>query len=264
MSRLIQLLAASVVLGSLVPAVAQQQPNLQQLPDLTVQKGTVLGFQQGLLHVSNGEQSYLFKVAPQKALITGPAMPDILANGMFVNFTIAVDAKLVPQEEIAKLEVYTPSDVKPLGTQAEGDKTYIAGQITSINKTGKISVKTPKGIVKGQLAEDCAITLAVNDPSVTKFIREGDTVMIFGKLAKPSINDQPGLAIGLEFEIMLNPEEPLTRLKKKPVKATDKPGADKPGADKPGADKADGDKPGEKTEKPAAEKPAAKNDLEKD
>ncbi len=240
MKRSIPILALAVLLGLMhtthaqyaKPQNRQQQPKLS---DITVVDGKVVGFQQAMLKVVKDQQSYFVQMAPQKASIVGRAMPDVLAKDMYVNFTVKMDAKLNGEEEITALEVFTPTEVKPLGTQAEGDKTYAAGQITSINKMGKISVKTPTGTVKAQLAENCQVTLDIKDPSVVKFIREGDTVTFVGKLARPSVNNQPGLAIGNEFEIKLNPGEPLTLAKKKPTPKTD----DKPKPeDKP--------KPGEK------------------
>ncbi|MBI1903421.1 MAG: hypothetical protein HYS13_20150 [Planctomycetia bacterium] len=243
------------------PPQGQQQP---KLPPVTVTNAKVEGFEQGAIKINNGQQTYLVSPRATKASITGPALPDVLATGMWISFTIKMDQKYSPQEDIAALEIFTPSDVKVPGIQRENDdRVYVSGKLTSLNKTGKVSIQTvdlqtrKPYTIKAQLAEGAKVTLALSDPSVVKYIRVGDTVTVVGKLLKPAVDNQVGLVVGEEFEITLNAAEPLTLAKKKKEKATEKPATEKAAAEKPAAEKPAALKPAAPGAKPA-EKPAEK------
>jgi hypothetical protein len=263
---LLSLLGLSLILSS--PALAQyggrpQRPPQRQepkLPPVTVTNAKVEGFERGAIRISSGEQTYLVSPRPTKATLTGPALPDVLATGMWINFTVKMDQKHNPQEDIAALEVFTPSDVKVPGMQPENeDRVYVSGKLASLSKTGKVTVQTvdlrtgKQYTIKGQLAEGAKVTLALQDPGAVKYIRAGDSVTVVGKLLKPAVDNQVGLVVGEEFEIKLNDAEPLTLAKKKkekPAAEKSETGAGEKTEKAGGAEPNPADKPAEKDKAP--------------
>jgi hypothetical protein len=67
--------------------------------------------ERGVIAVTASGQPYFVKPEPTKVVLVGEADRGFLKNGMDVRFTVKMNEKMVPQEAIAELEVFTPDEV---------------------------------------------------------------------------------------------------------------------------------------------------------
>jgi hypothetical protein len=192
-----------------------------------------------------------------KIEVTGTAMPDSLAPGMYVKFKGDFDKKGEGKGAVKELEIFTPNEKEPLAaTPASGavdvsaskkgpastfPTTYdIAGRISG-TKNGAIIVSCPGLTVHAVVAEDATIKVNVAD---LRFASAGDKVEVHGWAG-----NMKGRPVAYATEVKVQMANPLsgTGPKKKPThlaKATDKT-ADKSPA---GGDAASPDD--KKTDKP--------------
>ena len=246
----------------------------------------------GVLQMASGEgDMWLVKVEakPQDITFSGTAEKSFLRTGMFVEFRAAVSKRGTIAEPVAMLTVFTPSDGRPPGILPDGDlggggnglfgeekkeepkerkaaakpkaddTVYrVAGAISKIGRGGDITVSAGGAQVKANLAEECKISVDLNDLS---FISAGDKVTVGGWFYKV----RPLERVVNKVEVIA--ANPLTDgSKKKPAKAA-KPekgakGAkgekgDKPADEEKKDDKATGEK---EPDKPEPDKPEPKKD----
>ena len=265
-------LALALVAGLLLSAPASSQ-DLEREP-LNI-SGTVKGVGPGALQVSVTEKEVWVvsvdpNIKPQDVTFTGTAEKSFLQPGMFLEFRAQVNKRGTVLEPVATLTVFTPSEARQPGLLSDGDlgggdpkekKTakakaedavyLVKGAITKVGRGGDITVSAGGAQVKFNLAEECKISVDLNDLS---FVAPGDKVTAQGWFYK----DRPGEGVA-NNRIEVTAEKPLTSgVKKKPAKLAKDPKTPAKGAK--GAKGEKGDK-GDKDDKPAEEK---KDDAEKD
>ncbi len=178
--------------------------------------GTLKGAKGAVVYVLANSKPYVVNVTPNTAVIvTGEADTGVLARGMWVRFNAKVDEKKgVCTEDIKAIATFTPSEAQQPGVQKEGGENeyFIAGQIKSLNKIGAISVVAGKANVRGQIAADAKVTLGSHIPGGCRFGKDGDSITVSGQIARPPINNQPGLVVAQKIELKLS--QPLSTGKK--------------------------------------------------
>ncbi len=273
-------LALFAALLTALPAFGQ---DLEKIPLKT--SGTIKGVAPGVLQIATGEgDMWLLKVEakPQDVTFSGTAEKSFLRTGMFVEFRAQISKKGVVAEPVASLTVFTPSEGRPLALDPDGvgggdgtlfnepkddkkpepkakkstrlkadDTVYrVAGVINKIGRAGDLTVSAGGAQVKFNLAEDCKISVDINDLS---FVTLGDKITVDGSFLKGRSGE------GIASKIEVTATNPLTDGSKK--KST-KPVKGDPKGEK-GVKGAKGEK-GDKEEKPAEEKKdTEKKDAEK-
>jgi hypothetical protein len=219
-------------------AAAQYGVKKQPAPKLPPGRiaGEVKGQRSGALMVSDGNQAYFVQVAAdaKKVDVKGEADMSILQPGMFIRFDIKMDKQGNGKEDIQKIELFTyDPQVARTGTEKKTEEEFtIAGRLSSITKAGKITVAIPgeKLTVKGQIAKDATLDVGVRGSVWLKLAKVGDSATASGKVAKPSLPNNPGVLIADELEVKLLklPEDEFGKAKpeKKP-KAAEKKAAEK-------------------------------------
>ena len=243
--------------------------------------GTMKGAAPGVIQVATeAGDMWLLKIEarPQDVTFAGTAEKSFLRTGMFVEFRAQVSKRGVVAEPVANLVVFTPSDARPPGVDADNvggaggdlftepkeekkpdpkekkaraktdDTVYrVAGAISKVGRGGDITVSAGGAQVKFNLAEDCKISVEINDLS---FVSPGDKVNVEGRFIKA----RPGEGTAQQIEVTA--AKPLTDGSKKkparPVKGekgakgakTEKGAKEEPPAEeKKDGDKKAGDKP---------------------
>ncbi len=170
-----------------------------------------------------------------KIEVTGTAMADSLAPGMFVKFKGDFDNKGEGKGEVKELEIFTPGEKEPLAATPSGGAvdvsaskkgptstfptTYeIAGRITG-TKNRTITVTCPGLTVHAEVAEDAKIKVNVAD---LRFASAGDKVEVHGWTG-----NMKGRQVAYATEVKVQMANPLpgTAPKKKvthPAKTADK------------------------------------------
>ncbi|MFN0019811.1 MAG: hypothetical protein ACKVP0_16260 [Pirellulaceae bacterium] len=260
------------LIAGLLPSLSALGQNLER-EQLNV-AGTLKGVAPGAIQVEVSEKEvWILKVEakPEDVTFSGTAEKSFLQPGMFLEFRSPVNKRGMVLEPVANLIVFTPSEARLPGVQADGDlgggapvfkeekgekkpdpkekkaakpkaddTVYLVrGAITKVGRGGDITVSADGAQVKFNLAEDCKISVEVNELS---FVAPGDKVTVQGWYIK----DQPGEGAASKIEV--SAAKPLTSgVKKKPtkpVKETKTPAK--------GAKGVKGEK-GDKEEKPAEE-----------
>jgi hypothetical protein len=222
-------------------------------------------------------------IKQQDIVFSGTAEKAFLRPGMFVEFRAQVNKRGMVLEPVASLTVFTPSEARPPGVLPDGeagggggalfgdpkegkekpepkkaaakpkgdDTIYrVAGAISKVGRAGDVTVTAGGAQVKFNLAEECKITVDVNELA---YVAPGDKAVVQGS----SVKGQPGEGIASKIEITAS--KPLTDgTKKKPTKPVKEPKTPAKGGK--GDKGAKGDK-GDKEEKPAEEK---KEEAKKD
>ena len=223
------------------PVLAQ---NLER--DQLNASGTVKQVAPGTIQISTGEGDlWVLKVdaKPQDVSFSGKAEKSFLRSGMFVEFRAQVSKKRgTVAEPVSALTVFTPSDARPPGIDADivgggsgglfsepkeekkpdakerkaarlkGDDTIyrVAGAISKVGRGGDVTVSAGGTQVKFNLAEDCRISVDTNDLT---FVSAGDKVTVQGWFYK----GRPGQGAATKIEVIA--ANPLTDgNKKKPAK----------------------------------------------
>lgn len=237
--------------------------------------GTIKNVAPGVLQIATGEgDMWLLKLEakPQDVTFSGTAEKSFLRPGMFVEFRAQVSKKGVVAEPVANLIVFTPSEGRRPGvdpdsagggdgglfnepkdekkpdpkakksTRLKADDTVyrVAGAISKVGRAGDLTVSAGGRQVRFNLAEDCKISIDINDLS---FVSIGDKITVDGWFLK----GRPGEGAANKIEVTAT--NPLTDGSKK--KQT-KPVKGDPKGEK-GVKGAKGEK-GDKEEKPAEEK----------
>ncbi|MBC7855582.1 MAG: hypothetical protein IAF94_19300 [Pirellulaceae bacterium] len=255
--------------------------------------GTIKGVAPGVLQIATGEgDTWLLKLEakPQDVTFSGTAEKSFLRPGMFVEFRAQVSKKGVVAEPVASLTVFTPSEGRPPGVDPDGagggdgalfnepkdekkpepkakkstrlqadDTIYrVAGAISKVGRAGDLTVSAGGAQVKFNLAEDCKISVEVNDLS---FVSIGDKITVDGWFLK----GRPGEGAANKIEVTA--ANPLTDgSKKKPTKLVKEPKTPVKGAKGEKGERGDKEeKPAEEkkdTEKKEAEKPEPKAEKE--
>ena len=231
--------------GPVSHLAAQQQPQREHVRC----EGKIKAMARGLLHVV-GEDGQQWLVAveakPQDISFQASTTPAFLRTGMLVQFRSVLDKKAEAQSPITEIRVIAPREGIKLGLTPEGgfgggelfaseddaagkkkkknsdDKQFqVAGTIRSI-KDRKIQVTAGGFTVKGELAENCGVSLDIADYS---FAREGDPISLQGwhHVGKPNQIYATNLVITAEKP--LSPSEDLKK-RRLPAKSADKDGAD--------------------------------------
>jgi hypothetical protein len=222
---------------------------------------------------------------PQDVTFSGTAEKSFLRTGMFVEFRGQISKKGVVAEPVANLTVFTPSDARPPGVDADSvggeggnlftepkdekkpdpkekkaarlkadDTVYrVAGAISKVGRGGDLTVSAGGAQVKFNLAEDCKISVEINDLS---FVSPGDKINVEGKFLKA----RPGEGAANKIEITA--ANPLAdNSKKKPARPIKESKTGVKGAKGEKTDKEDKpaeDKKEEKAEKKDDDKETAK------
>lgn len=253
-------LAMALVAGLFFSVPASSQDLEREPLNLS---GTIKGVGPGALQITVTEKEVWIvsidpKIMQQDVTFTGSAEKSFLQPGMFVEFRSTVNKRGTVLEPVASLAVFTPSEGRLPGLQADGapggaldpkdkkaakakadDTVYLVrGAITKVGRGGDVTVKASGDLVKFNLAEECKISVDLNDLS---FVAPGDKVAVQGWFYK----DRPGEGMA-NNTIAITAEKPLTSgVKKKPTKLVKETKAPVKGAK--------GEK-GDKEEKPAEEK----------
>jgi hypothetical protein len=252
-------------------AIARGQ-NLEQEP--LALAGTLKGVAPGgvLQVAANEKEVWNIKVEanPQDISFSGTAEKTFLKPGMFVELRGQITKRGVVMEPVSSLTVFTPSDARPVGVEADGpaggdggglfndakeekkpdpkekkatkakgdDTVYrIAGAVSKVSRGGEVTVSAGGAQVKFNLAEECKISVDMNELT---FASAGDKVNVQGWFYK----GQPGNGVA-NRKVEITAANPLTDgSKKKPVKPAKE--------SKTPAKGAKGEK-GDKDEKPADE-----------
>jgi hypothetical protein len=241
--RILATLSLALIAGLFTSCPALGQ-NLERKP-LNV-AGTLKGVAPGVIQVEASEKEvWLLKVEakPEDVSFTGSAEKSFLQPGMFLEFRSPVNKRGMVLEPIASLTVFTPSEARAPGVQADGDlgggggalfnegkeekkgeakekkapkgkgddTVYLVrGAISKIGRAGDVTVSAAGAQVKFNLAEDCKISVEVNELS---YVALGDKVTVQGWY----IEDQPGQGAASKIEV--SAAKPLTSgVKKKPTK----------------------------------------------
>jgi hypothetical protein len=275
-------LALALVAGLLLSIPASSQ-DLEKEP-LNI-SGTVKGVGPGALQVAVTEKEVWVvsvdpAIKPQDITFTGSAEKSFLQAGMFLEFRAQVNKRGTVLEPVATLTVFTPGEGRLPGLQADSDlgggvpvlkeekgekkpdskekkaakakpddTVYLVrGAITKVGRGGDITVSADGDQVKFNLAEECKISVDLNDLA---FVAPGDKVTAQGWFYK----DRPGEGVA-NGRIEVTAEKPLTSgVKKKPTKLAKDTKTPAKGA------KGEKGEKGDKGEKPAEEK---KDDAKKD
>lgn len=211
-------------------------------PDAEVleEEGTVVGVAPAGLQMLSKETNtpWVVQITRQSEVkVTGTAEPSFLRPGLPVRFTAEVDEKGRLQQDLAELEIVTPSgkgavgvfevgaeeNARPVGKLTAG--TYdIRGKVGSL-KDGELTVQAGKKIV-GKLADDAKITVNVQD--LTYAVPDSEVTVqgfYFKRMAPDANTQRPGQAMAKMVHVTL--AKPLVGK----VKAAGKPS--RPGKPKP-------------------------------
>jgi hypothetical protein len=167
-------------------------------------EGKIKGMDRGLLHVVGEDgQQWLVSVEakPQDISFQASSTPAFLRSGMLVQFRATLDKKGEANAPITEIRVIAPRDGIQLGLKQEGgfagtelfasdddakDKKkkksldnkqfQVSGRLQSI-KDRKVQVAAGGVNVRGELAENCGVSIDISDYS---FAREGDPVSLHG------------------------------------------------------------------------------------
>ncbi|MGE0760906.1 MAG: hypothetical protein AB7O38_28100 [Pirellulaceae bacterium] len=183
----------------LAASAAAQQP--RQVPRENVRfKGTIKALARGLLQVEDEEGAQrlvAIEASPQDISFAGLAGPSFLRPGMLVQFSAVVDKKGEATRPITEVKVVTPRPGLELGARSEGglegkalfatdeeekqgggtDKPFFISGIVRAVKEGKILVVVAGAAVRGELADNCTVSVNIADYSLA---RSGDAVEIAG------------------------------------------------------------------------------------
>jgi hypothetical protein len=226
------------------------------------------------------KEIWLIKIDPNIKQVdmtfSGSAEKAFLRPGMFVEFRAQVNKRGTVLEPVTSLTVFTPSEARPAGVLPDGeagggavfgegkeekkddkkpetkekkapakpkgdDTIYrVAGAISKVGRAGDVTVNADGPQVKFNLAQECKISVDVNELT---FVAPGDKVTLMGTFLK----GQPGEGIASKIEVIA--ANPLTDgSKKKPTKPVKEPKTPAKGAKGEKGDK------GDKEEKPAEDK----------
>jgi hypothetical protein len=167
-------------------------------------EGKIKAMARGLIHVVGEDgQQWLISVdaKPQDISYQATSTPAFLRSGMLVQFRATLDKRGESQSPITEIRVIAPRDGIQLGLQQAGgfgggelfaseddpankkkkksadDKQYqVSGTLRGI-KDRKIQVAAGGVLVKGELAENCGVSLDISDYT---FAREGDPISLQG------------------------------------------------------------------------------------
>lgn len=186
-------------------------------------------------------------IKPQDISFSATAEKTFLRPGMFLEFRAQVNKRGTVLEPVANLTVFTPSEARPPGVlpdgpaggggaglfdegkdkkkeekkpdpkekkaaKAKGDDTVyrIAGAVTKVGRAGDVTISAGGTLVKFNLAEDCKISVDLNDIA---FVSPGDKVVVQGWNYKGQMGE------GWASKIEVTATNPLSDgSKKKPVK----------------------------------------------
>ena len=122
--------------------------------------------------------------------VTGTAEPGFLSPGLLVRFTAPMTSKGQVQEKIKELAVVVLSETNKVGAQPdlepgkelkeaekEGPVTWIVVGTVRSFKNHQLQVIAGKAI-KAEVADDCKITIDVNDYTIAQ---EGDEIAVVGR-----------------------------------------------------------------------------------
>ncbi len=275
-------LALALVAGFFLSVPASSQDMEREPLNLS---GTIKGVGPGALQIAVTEKEVWIvsvdrNIKQQDVTFSGSAEKSFLQSGMFVEFRAAVNKRGMVLEPVTSLAVFTPGEGRLPGIQADGDLgggaldpkekkaakakaddtvCLVRGAITKVGRGGDVTVSASGSLVKFNLAEECKISVDINDFS---FVAPGDKVTVQGWFYK----DRPGEGVA-NNTIAITAEKPLTSgVKKKPTKLVKEPKAPVKGAKGEQGDK--GEKPaeekkdeaGKEGDKKDADKPEAKKD----
>ncbi|MCE9524422.1 MAG: hypothetical protein K8R36_00040 [Planctomycetales bacterium] len=175
--------------------------------------GTLKGVAPGVIQVEASEKEvWLLKLEakPEDVNFSGSAEKSFLQPGMFLEFRAQVNKRGMVLEPVATLAVFTPSEARAPGVQADGDlgggggalfnegkegkgekkpeakekkapkakgddTVYLVrGAVSKIGRAGDVTVSAGGAQVKFNLAEDCKISVEVNEEKKDEAKKDGD------------------------------------------------------------------------------------------
>jgi hypothetical protein len=206
-------------------------------------EGKIKAMARGLIHVVGEDgQQWLVTVEakPQDISFQATSTPAFLRPGMLVQFKATLDKKGEAAGPITEIKVIAPRAGVQLGLQQEGgftggelfasddassdkkkkriveNKQYqVSGMLKGI-KDRKLQVAASGGIVRGELAENCGVSIDISDYSLA---REGDPITLQGWhiAGKPDQIHATNLVITAEKPLL-----PSEGTKKRAGKGTEK------------------------------------------
>lgn len=126
-ARVIGLAVAVLVLGSTAWGQRRGGPQMDQLPQLSVD-GTIEDLGGMQLQVKAADQSWVLQISPKaKFEVTGKAKAEALAPGMCVEFVAMIEPRTGKiDEKVSRLVICTPDQQRPIGA--------FAGQTLSVGE----------------------------------------------------------------------------------------------------------------------------------
>lgn len=198
------LLSWLAIAGAILAGTSALAQNRQREREIVRCAGKVKAVGPGVLQVVGEEgQQWLVSVEarPQNISFQGSASPGFLRPGMLVQFRAVLDKKAESHAPITEIKVIALREGVQLGIQPEGGagggelftsdddnagkkkkkspdgKPYlVAGTLRGI-KDRKFYVAAGGATIKGEIAENCSVSLDVSDYSLA---RDGDPIMLQG------------------------------------------------------------------------------------